>query len=64
MPRKLTNRAKIIKLREAVETYQHAHHMWNVIDKSEASSEVNRVLAETATTRHALIKLCEELVKE
>lgn len=61
--KKLTNRAKIIKLREAVETFEAAHKAWEDLDKGHASSEVNRVLAETATTRHALIQLCRELVK-
>lgn len=61
--KKLTNRAKIIKLRAAVETFEAAHKAWEDLDKGHASSEVNRVLANTATTRHALIQLCRELAK-
>lgn len=60
----LTNRAKILKIREAVEGYEEAKHQWNILDKSVASSKVNQTLADCATTQFFLIELVRKLVKE
>jgi len=62
--KKLTNRAKMILLRAAVHDFEKAHKAWEDLDKGEANSHMNQVLANTATTRHTLIQLCRELVKD